>query len=524
MRRFFVLTLIVSGSVALACGSSDNGNNNGNSGNDAGTGSDTGTVTTHDAGNGGGNDGSTGGGNDGGVNTGDAAPPVSIFPTGKHAALPQLLDQGGPVLTAPQVVTVTFPNDKNQARFEAFGASATSTAWWATTTSSYCETGSTTKCVGPGTGTASHQSAAPKTTYNDSQDSSGPSDIRDFINTSITSKALPAPDANGQSIYVLYFPSTTTINQTDKSGNVMGTSCQQFAGYHGSGTSGTTQYTYAVIPDCLQPDGGTGTNLSEGDTMMFAASHELAEAATDPYAVYDTSGMLKSLGYYLDFSDNSTLPWNAAGGGESADMCVDSLLGTQDQTSYSADAGTFTVQRIWNNANAAASKDPCVPTTGSTPYFNVAPQQWITEMAVGSSVSFYADAFEDGTSVSSWTFEGIDFNASATTPNEYTTITVNGAKKTTVKPGDRVTVTVTLNKDPGALTAQQGGALVGLVSFTGSGTNITAAHFWPLLATSKVDAVDAGLDTVDAANTSDLQKKAYLRIAHQLPGRLKGAL
>jgi hypothetical protein len=45
-----------------------------------------------------------------------------------------------------------------------------------------------------------------------------------------------------------------------------------------------------------------------------------------------------------------------------------------------------------------------------------------------------------------------------------------------------------------------------------------------MLATSTVDAQDAGLDTVDAANTSDLQKKAFLHIAHQLPGRLKQML
>src|SRR5262249_10568600 len=55
-----------------------------------------------------------------------------------HAPLPQVKHRGGPILVAPEGVTVTLPGDPLRARAEAFGDAVTTTAWWSATTHAYC--------------------------------------------------------------------------------------------------------------------------------------------------------------------------------------------------------------------------------------------------------------------------------------------------------------------------------------------------------------------------------------------------
>lgn len=401
-----------------------------------------------------------------------------------HAALPLLVEQGVSVLQAPKIVTVTFPGDANAAQLEAFGATVTNNSWWDTVRKGFCDPGSSTSCVGDGpTGSKVELTTAPAASYTDSSTGQTPSSLQAFIQGLIPS-AIPQPDA--QTILVFYFPATTTIMLDGQA------SCSVFGGYHNSMSVGGTRFAYAVVNECPPMTGTTRTPLEE---TTFEASHEILEAATDPAQVLTTTG--EQVGYYLNLNDPSILPWNAVAGGEAGDLCLDFLGLGQDATTE----GGFAVQRIWNNAAAAAGGDPCVPGVAGA-YFNVAPETWLLTTDVGGSASFTADAFSSA-ATPDWTVIGYDLNAtSATNLSPYLAITINGAQRTTVKNGDKVAVKVTLKQDPSNLSAY--GATLGavglLVSFNGTDPKTaTAGHFWPFLVTSPADAVDAGLNTVDAA-------------------------
>jgi hypothetical protein len=486
MRRssFFVVSLAA---ALVACGSSSTPATNGD--NDSGPGaSDAGPDTSFPV--------ADSGGDTGNPNPDTGTPDTGVdsgpFVQAAHPAFPILIDQGGVVLHTPKIVTVTFPGDADKATYESFGATAANNTWWDTIRQGYCETGSTTNCVGDGpAGTSIELTTAPATTYSDAQDPTAASTLKTFIKTLIPSK-IPLPDA--QTILAFYFPTTTTITLNGNS-----SSCQQFGGYHNSMTIGTTTFTYAVLPECAAQMGQTLTVAQE---TIFAASHEFAEAATDPYVTATSSG------FYLNFNDNAILPWNGSGGGEAGDMCVDSLGLGQDETTE----GSFTVQRIWNNAAALAGGDPCVPAI-TRPYFNVAPDQWlVTANPGGAEVTMMATAFSDKPT-SAWTIRGYDLNASqlpdgGIDANPYLSFTVNGVAKTTVNNGDRVKIGVTLHQDPGPLTQSVGGAIGWILSSDGATIGTSKyAQFWPILVTSPADAVDAGLDTVDAAQDMPIPRR-----------------
>jgi hypothetical protein len=403
-----------------------------------------------------------------------------------HPALPLLVEQGVGVLTAPKIVTVTFPGDANAVQLEAFGATVTNNSWWDTVRKGFCDPGSTTSCLGDGpSGTKVELTTAPAATYTDSSTGQTPSSLQTFIQGLIPA-AIPQPDA--QTMLVFYFPSTTTIMLDGQS------SCSVFGGYHNSMTVGGTRFAYAVVNECPPMTGTTRTPLQE---TTLEASHEILEAATDPAQIQTSNG--QEVGYYLNLTDPSILPWNAVAGGEAGDLCLDFLGLGQDATTE----GGFTVQRIWSNAAAAAGGDPCVPAVADT-YFNVAPETWLLATDVGGSATFTADAFSTA-AIADWNVEGYDLNAtSAANLSPYLAITVNGAQRTTVKNGDKVAVKVTLKQDPSNLSAYDAtlGAVGLLVSYNGDPTNpktATAGHFWPFLVTSNADAVDSGLNTADAA-------------------------
>jgi hypothetical protein len=406
-----------------------------------------------------------------------------------HAALPLLVEQGVSVLQAPKIVTVTFPGDTNAAQLEAFGATVTNNSWWDTVRKGFCDPGSTTSCLGDGpTGTKVELTTAPGASYTDSSTGQTPSSLQAFIQGLIPS-AIPQPDA--QTILVFYFPSTTTITLDGQA------SCSVFGGYHNSMVVGGTRFAYAVVNECPPMTGTTRTALEE---TTFEASHEILEAATDPAQILTANGG-EQVGYYLNLNDPSILPWNAVAGGEAGDLCLDFLGLGQDATTE----GGFTVQRIWSNAAAAAGGDPCVPGVADT-YFNVAPETWLLTTDVGGSPTFTADAFSSA-ATPDWTVIGYDLNAtSATNLSPYLAITLNGAKSATVKNGDKVAVSVTLKQDPSNLSNYNGtlGAVGLLVSFNGTDPKAaTVGHFWPFLVTSHADAVDAGLNTADAAAAAE---------------------
>jgi hypothetical protein len=398
-----------------------------------------------------------------------------------HLPLPQLADQGGGLLTAPKIVSITFSDDPMAPQLQTFGASITSSAWWNTVRPGYCE-GSGGPCLGDGSLAAVELSTAAAATYSDST-TGGPSTFQQWLASAVSSGQLPppGPGAISNTLYVVYLPQTTTITLD----GVASCSATGFGGYHNIWqASGSQLVPYAVIDECA-PLSPQFPNVPADTVLQDAtinASHEILEAASDPNP---------PTGYALDGTNPDNWGWlDVTGGGEAGDMCEDLLGLNQDQTSD----GSFTVQRIWSSSRAAAGLDPCNPAPAGDVYFNAAPRQAFFVLDVGASASFDVDAFSSA-AMKDWTLMAQDWSDSATIT--YLTFSIDGATTTKAGPsiqvnnGSTVHVTVTLTREPGALdTGEADGAIV---SFSGDPARPAAAHMWPIAVMSTADAMDAGV-------------------------------
>jgi hypothetical protein len=245
------------------------------------------------------------------------------------------------ILSAPRLVTVTYPGYRYADQVEAVGDLMASSDWLRTAGGEY------------GVGAATHLARVRLT-------DPAPAQITDagivaMLRARIADSTLPAPASNPGALYLVYFPSTTRIS--DGTG---WTSCTDFVGYHSSDGTGSARLTYAVITDC---DMGL-------DLVTRSATHETVEAATDPYDV-------PTDGWYLDPSP--TDPWSTERSDEVADLCEDENAVT---------LGGFAIERSWSNAGAA-NDHPCLPAVAGEVYYNVSatPADMPTVMP-GSSVTF----------------------------------------------------------------------------------------------------------------------------------------
>jgi hypothetical protein len=126
------------------------------------------------------------------------------------------------------------------------------------------------------------------------------------------------------------------------------------AGYHRQATISGVTVPVAVIPTCSATAGDP--SLMGASVLTPALSHELTEAATDPFP--DSAPAFKS-------TDPAHVMWAVAmTGGEIADLCENDRpnLITPD------DLG-FPVVRIWSNAAAMGTAGPCVPVPAGETYF-----------------------------------------------------------------------------------------------------------------------------------------------------------
>jgi hypothetical protein len=254
----------------------------------------------------------------------DAAPEASHgAPSSTYPAfaidVPQVVDNGGPTLTAPVVVTVTWSTDTNAATYNALGDSIGASTYWSDINSEYA--------VGAAvSGTANHVSitTAPPASYADS-------DLDTLVETN-AGTAWPAYTA--QTIYAIYLPSGTTLTSNGQD------LCQEgVLGYHTE--SQNKNYVYAIIPNCA------GFKLAD---IEVSASHELNEAATDPHPGTDTAYMgfdanHLAMEFFNQFQDEL---------GDACEMLPWALSDTTDFTPY-------TVQRQWSNKSAAAGSQWCLP-------------------------------------------------------------------------------------------------------------------------------------------------------------------
>jgi hypothetical protein len=260
---------------------------------------------------------------------------------------PQIRSDGGPVLSNPRIVPVFYPDDPMISQKEAFLAKLAPSAYWKATTSEYG--------VGPATITAPVVQPAPApATLTDDQ-------IHTWLKQNLEAPGSPFPAPSGQEIYTLFFPPQTAVLLPDGNGGTW-TGCQQFGSYHGAVTlpSGKSA-AFAVVLSC----NGYLDNLVGIDSITDAASHELIEAATDPYSTIGSAA-------YIDAN------WEASGWAYTAEGYGSAELGDicefQPAVSVMNPELGFVVQRSWSNAAAAAGHDPCVPVlTSNQPYFNAQP-------------------------------------------------------------------------------------------------------------------------------------------------------
>jgi hypothetical protein len=367
-------------------------------------------------------------------------------------------------------VTITFPADTLASQLATFGTSVASSTYWDTIRAGYCDSGG--NCIGDGpAGTSYPQSTAPAASYTDSSQG-GASTLQTFLAGLINGAKVPAPDAN--TIYALYFPTTTTISLDGS------LSCQAFDGYHNAMTVGSQVVYYAVIPECAAPTMTPPITTLQNTTIT--ASHEFIETASD--------GSLSQFSYALNLSDPATYGWADIASIEVGDLCVDPFGLGQDETTENG----FTVQRIWSAQNAAAGKNPCVPIPTGEVYFNAYSTYSVVVEDVGQTKTIEVDALADG-AMGAWTLLPQDWsNFSNPNPNPYVSFSIQGGTNTDAGPeiqvqsGDRIQLQVTLTADPS--TAPYGEADAVLVSVN---RTKTAAHWWPFIVLTTAQAADAGI-------------------------------
>jgi len=332
----------------------------------------------------------------------DNGAPSTNYPA-PHPPLPQLVNAAhGPVLTAPNVYLVFYPNYTLEPDLQAFAQAMAAASFWSTTTSEY------------GIGALSYAGTidltdTPPTTI-------GQADIEAWVASELQSGAFGTPDP--QAIYTIVYPSSTTITQPNPVSPAFGTvnSCQSFYGYHDNtqvalGDAGTmTSFAYAVIPTC-----GFLSSLTE------TISHEWVEAATDPEVTSGGTFTLSGGPNAAFFGpDANHVIWALLGGGEAADLC-----GTDGLSAYITppDLDNNWVQRTWSNISAQGSHDPCVPAINYA-FFDSAPvlaemvtftsaltgtvtSQGIT-IPQGQSATIEVDLFSDGDTGGPWTVSAAD--------------------------------------------------------------------------------------------------------------------
>jgi len=305
----------------------------------------------------------------------DAGPDINQDPDAypaKHHPIPQLDYNGGPILQHARIVTVTFTGNVHRDGFRYFDHFIVTSGWWKQALESNCiDAGPYAGCIGDGNDVASDGGAwRPDGSTADGGDGYldvelaydlpgsvlMDSDIQTWLGNHITAGDFPPTDS--QTLYAIYFPTTTSISYADPNSGQLQTSCQQFLGYHGSIAPGSPAggTAYAVLPYCTF---GIGDDF-DYQQLILTTSHEFAEGVTDPQVDTHTA-------FALNVGND---PWLAqqgiaGAGAECADMCANVsspsvFVGGGDEP---YDESGYNVTRIWSSLAASLSMNPCQPWT-----------------------------------------------------------------------------------------------------------------------------------------------------------------
>ena len=248
-----------------------------------------------------------------------AAPEDSSFVSAPHGPAVVIPFNGGAVLGAVEIVTITWASDSSSKDLQAFDAWLPGSDYFTQALSEYS--------IGAGHQvTAWSVATAPSATLDDSA-------IPAFLKSAIAGGKIPAPNANR--VYNIYTPSSTTVTQGKYKG------CVDFQAYH-SWTQDTPAIVYAVNPRCH------AQGISDLDFVTLASSHEIAEASTDPLGT----------GWAIDDAATADLY-----GAEVGDLCVSHPLTEEGHT----------VTALYSDNAAKSDLRSCVPAPAG-PYFGATAQ------------------------------------------------------------------------------------------------------------------------------------------------------
>jgi hypothetical protein len=292
----------------------------------------------------------------------DAGSDAGPFERASHPAFPQIPYRNGPILAQPHIVTITFAGFSYEADVQAFGDWIATSDWLTQ--------------VGADYGVSQGQHVKKVVLSDVAPDQLTSDDIGTLLGNRIQDGTLPDPAADRSLLFVIYYPSNSSITLMQQ-GQAAGTSCQEFGGFHSEAHPANVSFPFAVIPTCSNNQLGL-TALQHSEV---AASHEIIEAASDPYP--DTAP-----GYQLN---DLTSAW-AILGGEIGDFCFLDYV----------PEGNFMAQRIWSNSAAAKGSSPCIPFPSDISYFNAAASPGGFQLvSAGRSTTFDISGWSTGP-VSPW--------------------------------------------------------------------------------------------------------------------------
>jgi hypothetical protein len=253
----------------------------------------------------------------------DAPPDAPPFEPAPHVPMPRVFAHAGVVLSAVQLVTITFEGYALRADVEAFGDMIVGSAWLRNAGVAYH--------VSAGVHAKKHRlgAAAPSLTRDA---------IRHQIADLIAAGDVPRPAAeDNQLVYLVYIPPSVVFADTPGAGDETSPwspAASRFEhGYHEMATLDSGErFPIAVVVD-------DGTGLA---ATTVAAGHQLIEAVTNPYEP-------PLDGYYAD--PPKTDPWSLVHG-EIADLCEGEAAVVEDD---------FALPRIYSNQAAFMGGSPCVP-------------------------------------------------------------------------------------------------------------------------------------------------------------------
>jgi hypothetical protein len=323
------------------------------------------------------------------------------------------LNAGGVVLSAVELTTIDYAGYELDQDIQDYATWIVGSDWFATVGHDYG--------VGLGTHVQHYTINSP------APSSLTGSDIDALLESLLgVDGGLPPPNEN--SLYLIYFPASTTITGG-------GTSCVDYGGYHTEDVAGSYDVPYGVIPTC-------------SSDLSVVVSHEIAESVTDPFVGSRPAYRFMNPGDAFTYVSQ----------GEVGDLCQ-GLIGTYD--------GNHAAQRIWSNEAAAAGLgSPCAPVPADEIFVNLTPLfSGIQPVSTGATTFRLTGWSNNAGAAGMWQISASTLSGTNTAP------TLNAS---TIGDGQSVSLTITF--PPSATVGEQTVVEVNSIEPVSGYSN-----YWPMI-------------------------------------------